>query len=169
MNLESWGHTVTVAQDGRVPHAVLLRAQLRQGVAGQQTAIAGMHAHHAVLDRVEHLQRVLAGQNGIGGVVIDAEPWRVDGLDDAAEDTQVLRELGVRPVVVLVVVLQRQDHAALGGVGQQLRDALHDHGHALVLGNLRGNRGLPDGCNRHHACVAAPSAQARRLCHMATC
>ena len=59
-----------------------------------------------VVNAVEDLEWIFAGQDGVGRIIIDAE-IRVfaDGLDEVAEDVHRLCELGEFPEPILVVVL----------------------------------------------------------------
>ncbi len=77
------GADLTVAQDGGVAQTFLLSTQVLDRVSRLQATVAGMHAHHPVLDHFQHLQRVLAGQDGVRWIVVDAEVGRVDGFHDA--------------------------------------------------------------------------------------
>ena len=87
-----------------------------------QKAIAGVHRNDAMLHPLEQNQRVFAGQDGIRRIVVDAEPWGVDLVHNLDKNVHLLRELGVLPVVVLVVVLHGQDDAVLLRERQQALD-----------------------------------------------
>ena len=106
-----------------VADAVFLFLQILDR-AGDQRAVAGVHGDDAVLNALQEFKRVFPGQDRVAGVVVDAEVGHLDPLDEVAEDIHLLGELGVGPVVVLVVVLDDQRHAVLSGEWGAGLDAL---------------------------------------------
>ena len=102
-----------------------------------QVAVAGVHRDDAVLDAPQQLQRIFAGQDRVARIVVDAEVRRIDAIDQVAEDVHLLGELGILPVVVLVVVLQDQRDAALRRVRQTGGDALGGVPQAVLARHLR--------------------------------
>ena len=102
-----------------------------------QRPIAGVHRDHPRQHPPQQLDRIIPGQERVGGIVVDAEVWMVDGVDELTEDLHLLGKLGVLPEVVLVVVFQDQDDATVGGIGQAGGDRLSSQGHAFVDRELR--------------------------------
>src|SRR5262249_56643841 len=81
--------------------------------------------------------RVEAADDGVGRVVLHSEKGRIDTVDDLQEDVLRLRELGVLPRAVLVVVLQAQHDAAPLGVVERAPDALDGPFDTLLAGQAR--------------------------------
>ena len=123
---------LAVGQDGGVANRIFHRPQFLDSVAGLQVTVARMHGHHAMLDLFEHVERILARQNGIGGVVLHAEPRRVDLVHDLEKNILLLGEFRVGPEIVLVVVFHAEHDALAGTVFQHFLDALHHPLHALL-------------------------------------
>ena len=97
-----------------------------------QVAVAGVHRDDAVLDARQQFERIFAGQKRVARIVVDAEVGRVDAIDQVAEHVHLLGELGILPVVVLVVVFEDQRHAAGRGVRNAGLDALGGVAHAVA-------------------------------------
>ena len=67
------------------------------------------------MTRSRNADRIVAADERVGRVVLDAEARRIDAIEDLQEDVFRLRELRIAPGAVLVVVLQAEhDVAALG-------------------------------------------------------
>ena len=88
-------------------------------------------------DLLEKRQRIVAADNRVRRVVLDAEIRVLDLLDDLEEHVLGLRELRVRPVAVLVVVLHAEHHIALGGVLERRANALDGPLHAFRTRHAR--------------------------------
>ena len=70
---------------------------------------------------------VVAGDNGVGRVILDAEVFALrDGVEQGQEDIHLLGEFDVFPVAVFVVVFQPEDDVVLAGHGDQLVDGVND-------------------------------------------
>ena len=99
-----------VPQPLRVANRVLLAAQVFDR-SFNQIAVAGVHGDDAVLHSSQQFERIVAGQKRVAGIVVDAKVRRVDARDQVAKCVHLLGELGMLPVVVLVVVLQDERDA----------------------------------------------------------
>ena len=85
----------------------------------------------------EQLDRIVAGDDGVGGVVLHAEMVAVgDRREQLEEHVLLLGELGILPEAVLVVVLQAEDDVVLAGDRQHAVDALDDPFQALSAVDL---------------------------------
>src|ERR1700722_840714 len=62
-----------VRQTSGIPGRVLLLAQVLDGSVLQKT-IAGMHRNDPLFEAIEQRQRILPGQNRVGGIIVNAEP-----------------------------------------------------------------------------------------------
>ena len=69
-----------------------------------QVAIAGVHRDDTMRNATKQLQRVLAREIGVAGIVVHPEARVIDRLDERAENVHFLGKLGVVPEVVLVVI-----------------------------------------------------------------
>ena len=117
---------VTVLRVGGEPPQVLDGPALH-------VAVRSLHRGHAGQDALEQVVLVLAGHDRVRGVVLDAQPRRVDGVQDGEVSRVALRELGVEPEAVLVVVLDDEHHPGRLRVGQQGGQRL-DHPTERLLG-----------------------------------
>ena len=121
-----------VAQRRRRSRASRRRSQIVERRARREVAIGGVHRHDPVLHLLQEADRIEAADEGVGRIVLHAEERRVDLLDDLEEDVFGLRELGIPPGAVLVVVLHAQDDVALLGVLERAADALDRAGDASL-------------------------------------
>src|SRR5690348_606084 len=76
-----------------------------------------MHCHDAMLHTPKQFERVFAGKNGVARIVIDAKARRLYTIDQFAEDVHLLGELGVLPVIVLVMIFDNERDASLLSMG----------------------------------------------------
>ena len=117
-----------------------------------------MHADDAIGDAAQQRDRVVAGDDGVGRVVLHAEVRAVGmASSELEEDVLLLRELGVLPEAVLVVVLQAEHDVVLARDGQDLLDALDDPVEPLLAGSTSGIALAGE-----HAADRAGTAQAPR-------
>ena len=124
-------------EGGAVAGAAVGLLQVLERGAGFEIPIGRVHAHHAMPDLLEERQRIVAADDRVGRVVLDAEVRVIDLLDDLEEHVLGLRELRVRPVAVLVVVLHAQHDVAFGRVLERRADALDGPLHALGARHAR--------------------------------
>ncbi len=111
--------------------AAFFFAEIFEGAFGEVT-VAGMHRHHAMRDALQQLQRVLAREVGVGGIVVHTEVRMIHGIDEFAEDIHLLCELGILPEIVLVVIFDDERDAALLCVWQARINRVRRELHAFV-------------------------------------
>ena len=92
--------------------AGFLLAEVFKGAFGE-VAVACVHGDDARGDGFEEGNGVLPGENGIAGVVIDAEIRVLNTGDEIAENIHVLGEFRVIPKVILVVIFDDERDAAI--------------------------------------------------------
>src|SRR5262245_59187149 len=119
-----------VLQVFRVTHRAVLILQILYRPA-DQVAVRSMHRDDAALGCGQHYNTVFAADDRVRRVEIHSEPLRVNFTDDFEEDVQALREFGVFPVAVLVMILHVQNDAAFCGMGNHLFYAFDRIAHAV--------------------------------------
>ncbi|MEZ4580707.1 MAG: hypothetical protein R3A10_03470 [Caldilineaceae bacterium] len=73
----------------------------------------------AVRHTAQQFDGVVARHDGVGRVVLHAEVLALgNGVQHLEEDVHALRELGVAPVAVLVMVLKPENNVVFPGHGQ---------------------------------------------------
>jgi len=113
-----------VPQDVRVAGGPVARLERVERGTGREIAIGGVNRHDAGAHPLEKADGIVAADDGVGGIVLDAEEWRLDLIDDLHEDVFGLGELRVPPPAVLVVILHAEGDAASFGVFERAPDPL---------------------------------------------
>ena len=98
-----------VLQGRRVSYRAVALQQVFKRIALGEIAVAGVHADHSVGYSAQQFDRIIAGDDGVGWIVLYAEMLALgDGVQQFKEDVHLLRELRVFPESVLIMVLQSQ-------------------------------------------------------------
>ncbi len=90
-----------------------------------------------MFDLPEQRDGIFAGQQGVGGIVLHAKVRRIDPAQYLEKYFRPLRELGVNPIIILVVVLHTERNVARGGIFHALLDADNHPLHTLLAGHIR--------------------------------
>src|ERR1035437_1670104 len=91
-----------VAQTGRIAESAVTLSQIVEGCAGDQVAIARVHADNSIGDAFQQSHRVVSGHDGVRRIVLHAEILAFrDGLENGEKNLLLLGELRVSPEAVL--------------------------------------------------------------------
>src|SRR6476646_5309314 len=90
--------------------------QLIDGRARRQISIGGVHRDHAREHLFQKPYRIVAADERVRRIVLHTEPWGVDAIENLQEYILGLRELGILPGAVFVVVFQTQHDITFLGI-----------------------------------------------------
>src|SRR3984893_5885945 len=112
-----------------ITDSILLSPEILQGTV-VEVAVAGMHGDDPMLHTIKHFQRILTGENRIGRIMVNAKPWRIDLFDDRGENIHLLREFGITPIAILIMIFHRQNDPMLLRTSQKALNHSDDLGDA---------------------------------------
>jgi hypothetical protein len=126
-----------VAEVGGVAEGAVGLAEIFESGAGDEVAIRGVHGDDAGGDAFEEGDGIVAGDEGVGGIVLDAEVGGFrDEVEEFEEDVLLLGEFGIAPEAVFVVVFEAEDDVVFAGEGEEGLDAFDDPGEALFAADF---------------------------------
>src|SRR3954462_5794928 len=102
-----------VAESLGVADGVFFAAKIFECSFGE-VAVAGMHRYQPMLHASQKFERIIASEDRVAWVVVYAEIRRLDALHKLAEVGYLLRELGMGPIVVFVVIFDHECYATGG-------------------------------------------------------
>ena len=128
---------LTVLQRRRVARGAVTGREVVERGARRQVPIGGVHGDDTVTHLFQKLHRIEAADKRVRRIVLNAEVRRINLLDDFEENVFRLRELGVAPGPVLVVILHAEHDVVTFGILERSANALERPRDAVIARESR--------------------------------